>query len=134
MAINLAGADAYFAAGVHELSDVWLGVTDANARTAAVLGSRRRLVRLLGRALDETTTTETDFPREDAAAFEFALFILRAGFIASGDKTTPKWILGDPDCPDGVLSGASLGIPGEIRAWLFDSPAGSATVRLCRGL
>ena len=132
MAIDLAGADAYFADGVHDKSDIWLGVTDDNKRTAAVLSSRRVLVRLLRRALVETTTGETDFPREDAAAFEMALFILRAGFIASGDKTTPKWILGDPDMPDGVMEGASMGIPAEVRAWLFDSPAGSATVRLCR--
>jgi len=132
MAIDRAGADIYFAADSHEFSDIWLGVDDEDKRQAAVTGARRRLVRLLGRELDETTTTETDFPREDAAAFEYALYLIRCGFIASGDKTTPKWILGDPDCPDGVAEGQSVGIPDEVRGWLFEGPA-AASVRLCRG-
>jgi len=130
MAIDLAGADAYFAAAVHPESSVWLGFTTNNVRTAGVVHAKAVITRLMGEAPDETLTTFEDFPRPDAAVYEQALFELRNGFVATGDETTPKWTLGSPDIGDGVRK-PNRGIAPEARRWLFSNPALVMSFRGC---
>ncbi len=134
MAIDLAGADAYFAADNHFMSEVWLQFTEDDHRTAAIASARRQLIRLLARDLDDTTTTDTDFPREDVATYEQALFLLRNGFIANGDFTTPKWTLGDRDADDdGIPSPEKIGICNEAKGWIFERSGPTGGVISSRG-
>ena len=81
MKIDIDNANAYFAPGNHVQAQVWLKYSAPN-RAGAVASAKRLLEWKLGRALDEET--ETLGRREDYAAFEQALWLLRKS--AFGDS------------------------------------------------
>lgn len=81
MTINIDNANAYFAPGNHVQAQVWLKYSGSN-REGAVASAKRLLEWKLGRALDEET--ETLGRREDYAAFEQALWLLKKSAWGDG--------------------------------------------------
>lgn len=76
MAIDITGADAYFGEAVHIRSVVWTRLPQSR-RIAAIAHAKRLIELFLGdTSLDETVTTNADFPRHDAAVYEQALWML----------------------------------------------------------
>ena len=106
MAINLSGANVYFGNRNHSESELW-DAFSSNQREAALAEAIRwlksqRMQPYYGisgedptdqtNLLDTDTTTATDFPREELATYEQAIWILKLGStIPDGTKTGPKW-------------------------------------------
>jgi hypothetical protein len=101
MAIDVAGASAYFAAGRHIRASVWARYSDGPTRQGAVAHALAMVRRLLpeGVTIDAATTAYTDFPRYDAAVYEQALHLLENGpGMADGGANAPR-ILAETDGP-----------------------------------
>lgn len=101
MAIDVAGASAYFASGKHIRASVWAQYSDAKTREAAVFHALTMVRRLLPDTvtLSTTTTAYNDFPRHDAAVYEQALHLLENGpAAADGTANAPK-LLAESDGP-----------------------------------
>ena len=82
MEINLQNANAYFAPGNHDKSDLWLRFDDT--RKAGAIASARRMFELeLGRRMRETDTDDSRY-RDDFAVYEQALWILLGTPIGDG--------------------------------------------------
>ena len=77
MAINVTGADAYFAEDKHLLYAYWKRYSQKQKQAAVLLGTnvvRNALCRI---TWDDSATVEGDFPRYDAAVYEQAVFALK---------------------------------------------------------
>lgn len=96
MSIDITNANSYFSATNHLKSATWLAVS-VNIRTAAIAHAKRVIARFIGddtSDLDTTTTIDTDFPREDVAVYEQALWMIQqSDVVVNGEETAPK-ILG----------------------------------------
>lgn len=90
MSLDRTKADAYFAAAAHVESATWLAFS-VNQRAAAVAQAVAELTALKREELDDTTTAVGDYPREDAAVFEYAFNLLRNATAAgSGLQDSPE--------------------------------------------
>lgn len=119
MAITKALADTYFAATNHPRSSVWLGFSN-DQRTGAVAHAKRTLARYIGEALDTDTTTDDDFPRQDIAVYEQALWCLEnSPILRDGREESPDAVASDPGQPDGARNVMPDGVAPEARKWLF---------------
>lgn len=95
MSIDVAGAQAYFAAGNHSKAGIWSRFAP-DLQKSGIAEARRVLGRLMKRALVDPTdpADETEFPRDDYAAYEQAIWILENSSIADGSQATAKFIAG----------------------------------------
>lgn len=76
MSIDITGANTYFGESVHIQNATWTKIPQAR-RIAALAHAKRLIMSFLGdTSLDETVTTDADFPRHDAAVYEQALWML----------------------------------------------------------
>jgi len=99
MAINIAGANTYFARGNHPMARTWESFSQED-KTAAIAHAKRILCRILGRELCETASAITDNVREDLAAYEQALYTLRnAPGVTQGQQGVPGFVSNDPANP-----------------------------------
>lgn len=77
MSIDLTGANTYFGNTVHIKSEEWTSLL-ATRRTAAIAHAKIIIELFIDDdSLDETLTTNADFPRHDAAVYEQALWMLK---------------------------------------------------------
>ena len=95
MAIDLAGADIYFADTNHPQNSVWVRFS-VELRTAAIAHAKRVWERALGRELTDPDDAAdyTEIPRDDLTTYEQALYELQNGIIADGSLSTAKFIAG----------------------------------------
>jgi len=106
MAVTLAAANVYFGDRNHSEAEIWQAFSSAKREAAITEAIRwlqsQRMQPYYGisgedpsdqtNTLDTDTTTATDFPREDLATYEQALWILKLGdAVPDGTKTGPKW-------------------------------------------
>lgn len=93
IAISIADADAYFAAGNHPMSAAWMAVKEQPKRAEFLQEAIRQMCAELKTDLTALEPNETLVPpRYDFAIFERALFILmRSGAVANGSLSGPKW-------------------------------------------
>ena len=106
MAVTLAAANVYFGDRNHSESAIWQAFAPKQQEAAIAeairwLQSQRMqpYYTVTGtdpsdqtNTLDTDTTTATDFPREDLATYEQALWFLKLGdAVPDGTKTGPKW-------------------------------------------
>lgn len=99
MAIDVSGANTYFAPTNHPMARVWAQFP-SDVKTMAIAHAKRILARVLNREVDETASAITDAVREDLATYEQALYTARnspavvegqdgiAGFV-SNDQANP---------------------------------------------
>jgi len=128
MAIDINGADTWFGSTVHIKASIWAGFS-ATLRTAAVAQAKRFLERALADGigygvsyeLDTDATTDSDFPRHDAACYEQALWMLEhSDAVPNGQQSSPKFIAGKssgkikPPMPPAIAP--------EALRWLVNRP------------
>jgi hypothetical protein len=121
MAINLAGANDYFADGNHPRASVWQGFANSpDLQKAAIAQAKRVWVRMLKRDLEDPTdpTDATEFPRDDFTIYEQALYELENGIIADGSLATSKFIAGRTK-PDEARERSVQAIAPEAMRWQF---------------
>jgi|LSQX01.1.fsa_nt_gb hypothetical protein len=84
MAIDIDGAEAYFAIGKHSAADTWQRYPNSR-REGAVAESKRVLSRTLGRPMreDEEPYKAGDKTRDEYAVYEHALYLLEGAETAS---------------------------------------------------
>ena len=106
MAINLELANKYFLVGSHVNAHVW-SAFESEDRKAAINTARLKIMRARAypiptdsdtspaaqdTLLDTDTTTESDFPREDLAVYEQAIWLLvNSNLTPDGNYIGPKW-------------------------------------------
>lgn len=128
--ITIAVANTYFGPKKHLFAAEWSGAP-SERREAAIAIARQTLSRLLGRAVDETTTADGDSPREDIALLEMALYYIRNGI---GDGSASSFGSQDPDDPVAARSADIDTVPTHVIRWLFPFRSeGRAAVELKRG-
>ena len=88
MAIDITGANAYFAATADTRSETWTN-TPQSTRIAAIAQAKAIIQRRHEDALKETTTTATDFPRHDAAVYEQAFWIIETNALTANIRSKP---------------------------------------------
>jgi len=122
MSIDITGAESYFAAGNHTKAGIWASFADVTAdmKKAAIAEAKRILSRVLQRELEDPSdaTDLTEFPRDDLATYEQALFILENGQIADGSMASAKFIAGRTE-PDQARERDPRLIAPAARRWLF---------------
>jgi hypothetical protein len=99
MAIDLAGANIYFAPDTHTAAATWAKFDSGTIKSAAIAQAKAQIKRLLEDPtdLDTDTTTDDDFPRHDAAVYEQALHLLLTGpAAADADQSAPRAVM-DPN-------------------------------------
>lgn len=125
--IDITAADAYFRSSNHTQAALW-GRFGAQARQGAVAEAKRLLARALRRALDENLGAYElgDTRRDDFAAFEQALFLLRTNPvpITGGNSPYPSAVPmpeDEADQPEETFAGGIckaalvwLGIPAVV--------------------
>lgn len=100
MAIDVDGANTYFARGSHVMANVW-GQFRAELKTAAIAQAKRFLARSLGREVDEDASEITDPTREDLATYEQALYLLRnSPAVVEGQEGIAGFMANDQANPD----------------------------------
>lgn len=87
MAIDITGANAYFGATVHARSEAWTQFPLAK-RIAAIAHAISLIENRFNIELDTATTVVRDFPRDDAAVYEQALWMLET--LARDDKINDR--------------------------------------------
>ena len=109
MTIDVRSADAYFSEDNHLLYAQWARYSNKQKSAALKLGRH-----VLGNALcrvawDESTTTESDFPRYDAAIYEQAIYALTAcDIIPNSASPTPAELFPKAERgPDGTVVSAN---------------------------
>lgn len=92
MAININQANLYFSNSNHIKHSIWADIDDDDKQAA--IGHAKRLIALiLDTTINESTTSDSDFPRHDIAVYEQALWMLeQSQVIPNGDETAPKFI------------------------------------------
>lgn len=118
MAISKTTADTYFAATNHPRASAWSSFS-TNERTGAIAHAKRILARYLPGPVDETTTTDRDFPRHDLAVYEQALWSLEnSPLLRSGREESADAVASDPEEPDGSRVAQTAILAPEARRWL----------------
>lgn len=95
MAISVDGANTYFGSSNHVKYSTWTAISNT-LRTAAITHAKRVIARFIADDtddLDTDTTTDDDFPREDVAVYEQALWMIQqSNAVVNGEETAPKVI------------------------------------------
>ncbi len=127
MAINIAGANAYFAETVK--NSVWSSFSTTK-RTAAITQAKAMFSRALRRAMSETEAAYAagDYIREDRACYEQAYSMLIESPIADATGSDPQaGLTGMAEIDTGPLADRVSGFSVEALAWLNWS--GAAVIR-----
>tara|TARA_Y100000310_G_scaffold211955_1_gene212754 strand:+ start:349 stop:735 length:387 start_codon:yes stop_codon:yes gene_type:complete len=119
MAMDINGADGYFAKDNHSRAGVW-GKFSSDLKKAAIAEAKRDLTRILKRELDEPSdaTDLTEFPRDDYAIFEQALYRLENSVIADGSQATAKFIAGRTETNE-VRERHTFALAPAARRWIL---------------
>lgn len=93
MSIDVSGANIYFGSSNHVKYATWTGISNA-LKTAAIAHAKRVIARFIADDtgdLDTDTTADTDFPREDVAVYEQALWMIQqSDVVVNGEESAPK--------------------------------------------
>lgn len=118
MAIDITGANAYFAVTNHPRASVWAEFS-ANQKAGSLAHAKRIVARYLRGSLDTQTTTDEHFPRHDLAVYEQALWSLEnSPLIRDGREEAAEALADDPEAEGGVREAQSLTLAPEARRWI----------------
>jgi hypothetical protein len=100
MAINVAGANTYFAPTNHPMARVWAQFSP-ETKSASIAHAKRILARALNREVDEVASTITSEVREDLATYEQALYTARnSPAVVEGQEGVAGFVSNDQANPD----------------------------------